>query len=87
VHSLAFTPKTKALATLLAAAIISGCSFFWLGREQPFYAFVVLALLLFGGYQLLPEKNLYAHSLSIGFSIGTFIGGGIGLNAWAHVVV
>lgn len=77
--------RTKALAALLAAALASGALFFWLSREFSFYAFVAFAILFFGGYRLLPDKNLYAHALSIGLCIGAFIGGVIGFGSWAHV--
>jgi ABC-type nitrate/sulfonate/bicarbonate transport system permease component len=72
-------PPIKSLGLLIVVAGASSYFFVWLWREWLLAAVAFSVLLLFGGGLLPSNKNQTIQSIALGFAIGAFIGGAIGI--------
>lgn len=67
--------------TVMLSAVATGIGCFWLWREYTLFAIALSTFLLFGGATMLPDRNIHAHAVSLGFCTGVFIGSVFGAAA------
>ena len=66
---------------LVATAAVACVALRWLWLEYMLFGLAVSALVLFGGYYLLPSHRLAPHSVSLGLFVGAALGTLLGATA------